>query len=197
MIEGICKRESLHYKCPNCGEFSSSLTHIEVGQTFGPWYCSDCGRGYVGKRITHTEVDLNTYLRQCIKTLVLLRNDDGLDLTMLEAHSVEVAEYKPVFVIVEGIHVIDNDKEELRFDGDQYFYEEHSCPTNFMKVECFIQGDDADPHGIWLWVETIVKPNDYEQRMKSINCSEDRLFYFRSLFKSLNVEVPSNEIIRE
>ena len=197
MIEGICKRESLHYKCPNCGDFSKSLTHIEVGQSFGPWYCDDCGRGYYGKRITHTEVDLKSCAGKLIKTLVLLRNDDELDLARFESSDLDLTGYKPVFAIVEGIHVIDNDSKELDFSGDQYFYDEHSCPTNFMRIECFIQGDDADPHGIWRWVETVAKPDDYEERRRSRSHPSEDLAYFKTLFKSLNNDQSLNEIVKE
>jgi ribosomal protein L37AE/L43A len=159
MIEGICKRESLHYKCPNCGEFSSSMTHIEVRGTFGPWYCSDCGYGYHGKRISENEVDLKIAERK-IDTLVLLRIKDT-----------------SIFAVVKGVKFTED------LSRDEYFYNEHLAHP-IMEVECFIQGNDDDPHGLFQWVETIIKPEDYEEEIHS----RSKLEYFKTLFQSLRSE---------
>ena len=60
-----------------------------------------------------------------------------------------------------GIYLIVNgygDKEH-----DQYFYNEHTCPTNYMgDVEAVIYEKDADPHGVFEWVATIDKPEDWD-----------------------------------
>lgn len=171
MIEELYKCESLHYKCPNCGEFSGSLTHIEIGRTFGPWYCVDCGYAYSGKRISRDSVDLKTYnnCRKFIDTLVLLRIND-----------------EPIFIIIKAEHPIEDNSEELNFSSNEYFYNEHTCPANFMGVECIIQGEDADPHGIWQHVETITEPIDYKEKMLTMCDSKSRYEYFKSLFKFLS-----------
>ena len=47
--------------------------------------------------------------------------------------------------------------------NDEYFYNEHTCPTNYMQdVEAVIYEKDADPHGVFEWVATIDKPEDWD-----------------------------------
>ena len=47
--------------------------------------------------------------------------------------------------------------------NDAYFYNEHTCPTNYMDcVEAIIYEKDADPHGVFEWVATIDKPEDWD-----------------------------------
>ena len=38
-------------------------------------------------------------------------------------------------------------------DTRRYFYEEHTCPTNWLRdVEEVSIGDNTDPHGLWKFV---------------------------------------------
>jgi hypothetical protein len=46
--------------------------------------------------------------------------------------------------------------EEPCGEGDAYFYDEYTCPSNWLgDVEVVIQGDSTDPHGIAQWVASI------------------------------------------
>ena len=67
-----------------------------------------------------------------------------------------------VYLIVNGNKMLGIDKEEAEHQ-DQYYYNEHTCPTNYMQdVEAVIYEKDADPHGVFEWVATIDKPEDWE-----------------------------------
>jgi len=36
-----------------------------------------------------------------------------------------------------------------------YFYKEHTCPTNFVGVECVVVNADYDPHGMYTFVRFV------------------------------------------
>lgn len=68
--------------------------------------------------------------------------------------------------------VMDHDRyqdREMKTDEDnqhhqQYFFEEHSCPTNWLR-ECVavIQDGDCDPHGFLDFVRAVDVPANFDQ----------------------------------
>lgn len=81
------------------------------------------------------------------KTLVLLR--------------IQSFNNGPVFFIVEGLGSLTLAGDE-DFQGRQrYFYEEHTCPTNFMPCEAIYTADNNDPHGVFDHVRTVWMTEDY------------------------------------
>lgn len=67
----------------------------------------------------------------------------------------------PLFFIVEGVAPFKGDAADL--DGE-YFYEEHTCPTNFIPIEAIFTPTDDDPHGAFEYVRSVWMPADYEER---------------------------------
>ena len=66
--------------------------------------------------------------------------------------------------------------------NDAYFYNEHTCPTNYMQdVEAVIYEKDADPHGVFEWVATIDKPEDWD-------CAPEEFEEWCKLFPELKHE---------
>lgn len=58
---------------------------------------------------------------------------------------------KSVYFIVESLS--DSDPE-----SKSYYYEEHSCPTNYIRVVEIITDGDSDPHGLFDYVKTVELP---------------------------------------
>lgn len=59
----------------------------------------------------------------------------------------------PLYFVLEGIALFGSEQEVREARG--YFYEEHTCPTNFIRdpvVAIFADGDD-DPHGVFRFVD--------------------------------------------
>jgi hypothetical protein len=47
------------------------------------------------------------------------------------------------------------DHEKILGGNDQYFYEEHTCPTNWIKDVALIEnGGDTDPHYMFKYIDT-------------------------------------------
>lgn len=63
---------------------------------------------------------------------------------------------KPVYFVVEGIAAVGDPPGE----GKDYFYEEHSCPTNYVECEAIIYEGDEDPHGVFQFVRAVAAPDD-------------------------------------
>jgi hypothetical protein len=48
-------------------------------------------------------------------------------------------------------------------DNDRYFYEEHSCPTNWFKdIVGVIENGDEDPHGFLEFVRAVDIPDGFD-----------------------------------
>ena len=75
----------------------------------------------------------------------------ALDLLMIEPDE------HPVYIVVKSYMAADDP------DADkEYFYEEHTCPTNVLPCEAIIENGDEDPHGVLTFVRSIPIPADYD-----------------------------------
>ncbi len=140
-----------HYvPCPWCGANSGTVDHLLNQNTETRWYCDACG-----EKIALTFKDGRMFTGKVpgerkSKTLVLLRNGD-------------------IGLVVEGMSFEDNPS-----GGDAYFYNEHTCPTNYLKhvkVIIDLKRGDTDPHGIFQFVA--VRP--YDARIEECNLSDEEL----------------------
>ena len=133
--------------CPECGKGNFSWGHLKPGQAFGPWYCDECGVGITGK----AEADgADVEIRQGE------RRENRLALLELKSE-------EPVYVLIDASRVRGaNETEEETNHHDRYFYDEHTCPTNWLDnvVEVF-HGSEPDPHGLFRFVRSA--PGSVEQ----------------------------------
>ena len=140
------------FKCP-CGGDEWSIEHLLDGSdpkaTAGPWFCKQCGVGWwieINKGPGMT-VKLKDSGRRSAKTLVIMK----LDPKDMDGH--------PLYLMTEGIAFEPKEGEGgepvIDPDRDEYFYNEHTCPTNWLRSvrEIAIEGDH-DPHGLFRYVET-------------------------------------------
>ncbi len=45
---------------------------------------------------------------------------------------------------------------------EKYFYEQHTCPTNFIRIPLIAVNGDTDPHGIFEFVESVWMMSVYD-----------------------------------
>lgn len=135
----------IYVKCPFCGEGKSRVCHLfgqQLPNTFGPWYCDGCGKGYTGTINSETDIDLKEYTRDFFAP--------SLSVLKLEPRT------EPVYLVLK----------DRAYNGDidkEYFFNEHTCPTNFMsQVEKIIDRDDYDPHGVFSFVGSALVENDFD-----------------------------------
>jgi len=130
--------------CPHCGaKTGSSIDHLVSGAKFGPWYCDECGHGYGG-----VANGVETVLEKSEQ-----RFDKTLDLLVLDPSD------KPVFFVLAGKRFVDHADDDG--GNTRYFYEEHSCPTNWIGEAVMIAvGGDTDPHGLLRYVRSVPATSD-------------------------------------
>jgi hypothetical protein len=123
------------------------MGHLKAGQSFGPWYCDECGLGIRGVA-TDDGADIESVADRQLKTLVLLRLYDPLK------------DGEVVHIVVQGMAFAE-EGEEPDFEHDVYFYNEHTCPWNYLRIPLRV-GEDSDPHGVFQHQETVLMPKDYD-----------------------------------
>lgn len=141
-IEPITVR---HMRCLSCGAAMSSVDHLFAEpRSFGTWYCDGCGKGHRGEvrgGVLRAELVPGEELKQT--SVVLELPPQG----------------KPVYFLVRGMRFT---KERLAdadcADRDRFFYEEHSCPTNWLEPIEILHDGDTDAHGLIKYVGTIERP---------------------------------------
>jgi hypothetical protein len=89
---------------------------------------------------------------------------------------------EPVYFVVEGCAIHDAN-EPL---NHSYFYDEHSCPTNYVQVAAIMTREDDDPHGVFEYVRSVWMPHDYDE--EAIDVDNEQLF--RRLFPEIDQPVP-------
>lgn len=138
--------ETTHYAvCPCCQEQTSTIDHLLGKDTTTWWYCDNCGERYEIMFKRSGEVYTKPMNERKEKHLVLLRNGD-------------------IGLVVEGMSFSGSVPEEHH----EYYYNEHTCPTNYMKVVLAVidlKHRDQDPHGIFEYVATL----DYDQNVEDCN----------------------------
>lgn len=129
------------FRCPHCGKGEQSAEHLSPGTSFGPWYCDLCGGSFVGRIDFEGRIELELRAERKIATFNVL---------------VLKPQAKPVYFVVEGMRfeggslAVDDQHESSR-----YFYEEHSCPTNWLQPVMVFHDGDADPHGLLEFVKGV------------------------------------------
>lgn len=143
-----------YFRCPHCGKGEHSASHLGVGQPFGPWYCDECGGSFVGKREADGRIALELRDERKVTTV---------DVLVLQPQD------KPVFFVVEGMRfegltvaqrlraaaekvagqpITTAIDERDETEHKSFYYESHSCPTNWLKPVMVYHDGDPDPHGL-------------------------------------------------
>lgn len=146
----LIETKEVRVACPNCGEPAGSVTHLleERGpRHFGPWYCDECGRGYSGEIQADGGIELRLEDKMLVRTL---------------DHLVLPPQTRPVHFLVEGMDFVDAKGNRRTAEEKRFFYEEHSCPTNYVRCEVIAVDGDRDPHGLFKYVGTSDLPKDYD-----------------------------------
>jgi hypothetical protein len=135
-------------RCPECSKGEWRVDHL-VGlgwRSFGPWYCDECGFGFTGAVLDDGTVRTRAHASRVVPTHVTLRLEE------------------PVTLVVKGMRFIEGrDQPDDPDEHDRYYYEEHTCPTNFLKcvVEVYGANSEADPHGVCRYMGTrTASPDD-------------------------------------
>lgn len=141
-----------HIVCPQCGaEDQFQWGHLSPGQTFGPWWCDHCGFGLEGRVNGAGLPDAWPVTSQSASPGFIL-----LKMTVRSQGDV-------FFVLRKLVFREPNDDDHDVDVYQRYYFEEHTCPTNFVPVEAVLEDQDADPHGVFEYVAWRPVPADWPE----------------------------------
>lgn len=185
----VSTQTQTYVHCLHCNHTLSTVDHLFESaqasplktQGFGPWYCDQCGHGYVG----HVDAKKNVFLDPTPRD----RKQNAL----------AVLQHKNLLLLVEGMEFDGRPKAnspQERHEGNQYYYEEHNCPTNYLRhtnriiqlpndieidwanirsiqeLKDILQSNsiDADPHGLFslVFVEPIGYGTGFDEAVEAI-----------------------------
>lgn len=128
----------LYTACLGCTKGSFRVDHLKQDQPVW-WSCDECGSEISIVRINHTDVAVNLTGKKKTPITVTLRSQTEPPI------EVKVNTWKYVHS--------QNDTPEDFESHERFFYEEHTCPTNwFPEVEQISVGEDHDPHGLFEFI---------------------------------------------
>ncbi len=161
----------VYVACPNCGEAAGRIDHLFDGKAHSTrWNCDECGWDY--NLSVHGPDDVQTSVAETYRRKTY-------DLLVIPPRA------EPVYLVVNGTLFDCKIGEEKDEDGKQFYYDEHTCPTNWVdRIEAFCHDGDVDPHGVAQFVRSVPVP-EYEG-----DCNDDNQ-KFKTLFPELRV--PADE----
>jgi len=131
-------KTQLHTPCPGCTVGHFRADHLSIGFSTR-WACDKCHKEFTLTRVSEhyfeteltgkTETPITVTLQSITEPKITLKLN-----TWKYAHS-------------------QNDTPDEFYSYTQYFYDEHTCPTNWVGdiVQIEFQGD-TDPHGVFQFV---------------------------------------------
>ena len=138
MIKSVQAKVRLYAPCLSCKDGSFRFDHLKIGQEVR-WKCDKCG------------VEIYLQRESEVETSVELTGNRNIPITVTLKSNTE----PPIFAKINTwkyVHSQDLSDEDF-IDHEKYFYEEHTCPTNwFRDVEQISVNGDNDPHGLFEFV---------------------------------------------
>ncbi len=141
-VHEMTPRTKRFFTCP-CGGEEFVIEHLYETETkeAGPWFCHKCGKSWgiklVGGNVKITEKDMVVS-----DTLVVLK---------LDPKNMK----KPLYLITEGMVFNEKIEKTCELEQHKFYYEEHTCPTNWLKnIREICMDGEHDPHGLFEYVET-------------------------------------------
>jgi hypothetical protein len=136
----VITRTVTYVPCLACGkEDAHNVSHLLTGlaRRWGSWSCDGCGASTEG---TAGGGGVEYWLtgHKMLSDAVLLALTPGV----------------PVLLVVKGRR-----SEAEALERHRYYYDEHTCPTNYLtEALCILTPDDPDPHGLFRYVTAVPMP---------------------------------------
>ncbi len=90
-----------------------------------------------------------------------------------------------------------DDWEQVRSDK-RYYYEEHTCPTNFVRtaqVRTLLDLNDTDPHGVFSYYDTVLFDHGRESQSHPVERSGELDAVVQPVLRRLQDEQRANLIL--
>lgn len=161
------------FKCPACGDHELQVDYLKNSTNSGwTWQCKSCVSNISFKLTDDGEIEITN-----IKSPP--KGKENL-LILLKPVFQDPKAKDQVYLILEKPNTLhETDIDELQRQ-QRYYYNEHTCPSNYLGGATVLEGTDDDPHGIFQFVEAIYRPEDFDS-----NYLHNSGGSYADLFKSL------------
>lgn len=142
--------------CPACGSRMSSIDHLKIGQTFGPWSCG--------------ALECRASIRGTVTA-------DGADIVV----ELQGDEHRPQFAMLKfrDLYLVLLDK--YGTTNPDYFYHSHQCPTNLLReVEHVFDAEGSDPHGTMRFVARVPWSKESGETLESMGGIAELFAFFKT-----------------
>ena len=159
------QRTTTHAVCPWCGHEAGCIDHLIGLTTQTTWYCDTCGHAYA--------------LQFDASGVVAISQAPGRNISTTDV-LVLPPQDTPVYFVVPGMRFEGRADEDVRDEAahKHYFYEEHSCPVNWLRPEMVSHEGNSDPHGLLRFVVSVDSetlppdetsgPNDHDDALERL-----------------------------
>lgn len=137
-MSSIRQRTTTYAICPHCQRDAGAVDQLLGHDLSTAWYCHACGGRYS----------------------LIFTQDGGVTIAALDEREITTIDVlvlepqaKPVYFVVKGMRFEGRDcNHDDEHDHKEFFYESHSCPTNWLQPVMIYHDGDADPHGLLRFV---------------------------------------------
>lgn len=137
----VSTETTTYIHCPSCGARAGSIDHM-VGRD-SRWSCDACGVGYRFKVDALDDVKVE------------IDREEGIDVPCFHVLTLPPQKSPVHFVIKWKDYGRGGKDGRPPFDGAAYFFDEHTCPTNWTgTIEMIVHEADGDPHGLFQYEES-------------------------------------------
>lgn len=185
----VTTTQRTYFTCPHCEQHRFSLVDSHRNGSF-KWGCDVCSTDWnivIGDSLSDVTLSVNAKPTMGAKTI----------------HGYTLLKYRgggrPQFIVVDGMdHYREGEDEMDRRHNREYYYNEHTCPTNFLNVEHITFNGDYDPHGIYAFVrfvsnEDIRKAKNWTWAQFKDGISRAQTDFWAELFPEMNKISESDE----
>lgn len=161
------------FECPACGDHEFQIEHLKDSSSSNwTWQCHSCVSDISFKLVEDGEIEITN-----IKAPP--KGKEHLLILLKPVFQDPKAKDKVYLILEERNMRHETDIDELQ-RSQRYYYNEHTCPGNYLGGATVLEGTDDDPHGIFEFVETIYRPVDFDS-----NYLHNSGGSYADLFKSL------------
>lgn len=135
------------FSCPNCKDHDFEVSHLDKNNIWTRSFtCVSCN-AKVDFTYDGTEVD--------IKDVELPPEGKSHILVLLKPVFQPEGSDKPVYLVVhKPNYIFETDLNQLQ-RTEEFYYNSHTCPSNYLGGTVVLEGGDDDPHGIFQFQEAV------------------------------------------
>lgn len=143
------------FVCPHCNNHNFIYEHLCRQGVPGEWKwnCPKC--------VSDISFSLNEQLAIEVTNIKVAKHPKALVLLRLEPNDGDSLK-KPLYLIITTLNYTHTEDLAEYSKQEEYYYDIHTCPSNFLGGATVVYGDDDDPHGIFKFVEAIWMPEGFD-----------------------------------